>query len=238
MTKQHINQLRQQLLKGGVSWKHVKRITRELENHFDDLVARKLAIGLHADTARHMAEAELGSPEELAKEMVGRPELQSIGSRYPKLIFLALPPVIYIATGVLLILAFIATMDGYFDCSVECVEPTGWVKNAVETFRLFIMHAMAPILSCIFLAWGMRQQIRKRWLYSGIFLANLVACSLYINIQWPDPAAGLTEGSLGATIGYGFYNFRGVMDTKFRLIITLIMLGAIGWLYRKTLIRE
>jgi hypothetical protein len=210
-----------------------------LQHHHDDLVAGHLARGLHADTARHLAEQELGDPDVLAEEMLDRPELQSFGSRFPRLVFLALPTLSFIAAAVLLVLTFIALMQGFFTTDPEnFVPPPAWVKTGVEYFRLFLMHGLAPLLSCGFLAWGLRQRIPGKLLYSGIFLVNLLSCAILVHNQWANPAAGIDESYFGASIGYGFFNPRATMNTWIRLAVTLSLLAVFGWCYHRKVARE
>lgn len=238
MTKETISRLRRILLEGGVAWRHVRRYTRELEHHFDDLCLQGKADGLDDAAATTRAEQALGDPGLLASEMLGRPELQSFGSRYPRLVFLALPVITYCLAILVIVLLFIATMETWFAAGENYVVPGILVKTTIEGLRLFIMHAMAPLVSAVYLVWGLRQEIARRWLYSGVFLVNLLGCAVLVNIQFPDPAAGITEGFIGGTLGYGFYGIRDVMDTKVRLLITLLLLSAFGWWYRRRLARE
>jgi hypothetical protein len=239
MTTVKLKTLKNTLIRKGVAYKHASRYVRELEHHYDDLFVDAKARGLDDRTAAFMAEQALGDEAALVHEMASRPELQSFGQRYPKVCYLALPVILYLLVGVGALLVFAGMMETFFPSAAEnYAEPATWVKSAVEYFRLFLMHALAPLLSLLFLFYGLRNQISRKILYSGIFLANLLACALLIRIQWPDPAAGITQGSLGATFGYGLYDIKGVMDTKFRLLLTLAVLALSGWCYRQYLIRD
>lgn len=239
MTTAKLRTLKNTLIRKGVAYKHASRYVRELEHHYDDLFVDAKARGLDDRTAAYMAEQALGNEEALVQEMVSRPELQSFGQRYPKLCYLALPVILYLLVGISTILVLAGVMATFFPSAApNYVEPAAWVKSSVELFRLFLMHALAPLLSLLFLFYGLRNQISGKILFSGIFLANLIGCALLIRIQWPDPAAGITEGVMGATFGYGLYGIKGTMDTKIRLLLTLGVLGLFGWCYRQYLIRE
>lgn len=238
MTMGKLRALKNTLISRGVSWRNATRCVRELEQHYDDLFVEAKLRGFDDRTAAIMAEQALGSEDDLVREMASRPELRSLGQRYPKLCYLALPPVLFVLLGVVTGLLFVGTMATFFPSTTgNYVEPAPWVKSAVESFRLFLMHVMAPLLSAVFLVLGMRNRIDRKILFTGILLANLIGCALLVRIQWPDPATG-TEGSLGATFGYGLYGIRGVMDTKLRLVLTLAVLALFGSWYRRYLLRN
>ena len=240
MTIAKLKTLKNQLIRQGVSWKHASRYVRELEHHYDDLFVAAKSRGLDDRTAGYMAEQALGNEEALLREMTSRPELQSIGQRYPKLCYLALPLILYLLIGVGALLIFVGVVSTFFPSSpVNYTEPAYWVKSATEIFRLFLMHGLAPLLSMSFLVYGIRNEISRKILFSGIFLTNLVACAFLLNIQWPDPASGITEGSIGGTFAYGLYDRTwSVMDTKYRLLLTLGVLALFGWCYKQFLLRD
>lgn len=235
-----IRNIKKALIAGGVSWRHVQRYGVELQHHYEDLLDKARATGFDEASALRWAEKQLGDPEVLVKEMTSRPELQCFGNRYPKLVFLAMPVVSFMLVLVVIILTIVAYMQQVYPSAGGPYDYGGGFKLFMESLRLFMMHALAPLLSCGFLVYGLRQNIPRKWLYTGVFLVNLLGCAMLISIVWPDPFMDVTEGSIGAMVGYGLYSdtSRGLMDTKFRLLLTLVPLALFAWWYRKRLGRE
>ena len=239
MTTAKLRALKNTLIRKGVSYRHASRYVRELEQHYDDLFVEAKGRGMNDRTAAFMAEQALGDEQDLVSEMAGRPELQSFASHYPKLCFLVLPIMIFAMTCVVLILAFIGVMSAVFPSSGFTAESAPWLQPLVENVSLFLMHGLAPLVSVFFLVWGLRQQISLRLLFAGVFLANLLGCATLLHVQFPDPDLGITEGILGATIGYGLYDRAwDVMDTKYRLLFTMAFLLLFSWWYRRYLVKE
>src|ERR1700759_336913 len=83
----------EQLLKGGVAPRHVRRYVRELDEHLDDLTAQQRASGYDGEDAAIRARARLGDDGELAQAMLEQPGMTSWPGRLPWLVFGILPPV-------------------------------------------------------------------------------------------------------------------------------------------------
>ena len=84
---QQFENIRESLLRGGVAPRHVARYTRELGDHFDDLVREELATGVAADEARENARRRLGSDDVLIRPVLARPELHSVVACHPMAFF-------------------------------------------------------------------------------------------------------------------------------------------------------
>lgn len=236
MKADKLNRLQKKLLQEGIAYRHVQRCLRELRDHYDDLFVQAKVKGLSDQTAACLAEQELGDLDVVAQEMAQCSALKSLGSRFPRTIFLLLPFLTYVTViiGALLLLAFV--MDRYFPSELVAVNPPpDWLIVIVEYVLLFFMHMFAPLISCWTLGYGLRQQIAKKLLYSGVVLLNLFACALLLNVNWPDPQSRDPEGTIGAVLGYGFYDIRGVMDSKIRFLVTMVALLMFAFVYRRRL---
>lgn len=95
------------LLRSGVSPRHVRRATTELNDHFDDLVGDLLGNDTDVRTAEQRALRALGDLSSIAAEIGSRPELRSWAFRYPRvalvvypLMCLALLPAVPVIAGV------------------------------------------------------------------------------------------------------------------------------------------
>ena len=96
--------LAETLLKGGVAPRHVRRYVRELHDHLSDLIVQQRQAGYDGEDARLRARARLGGDAELAQAMLNLPGVRSWPARLPWLVFVALPPILTIAIGLLVIL--------------------------------------------------------------------------------------------------------------------------------------
>lgn len=83
--------LEHELLRSGISPRHVRRTIAELNDHYDDLYHDAVANGVDDATARDDALASMGNLGEVASEMRARPELRSWAFRYPHLALLVYP---------------------------------------------------------------------------------------------------------------------------------------------------
>ena len=83
--------LRKELLRNGVSPRHVCRTILELADHFDDLEAEARRHGYDATTATVVARDRLGQMQQLAAAVAAHDELKSWIYRYPHLARIALP---------------------------------------------------------------------------------------------------------------------------------------------------
>jgi hypothetical protein len=84
MREGQFESLRLELLRSGVTPVYVERTIRELEDHFSDLESAALENGVDAAEATRVAVAALGSERAIAAAVLGRPELLTFETRYPR----------------------------------------------------------------------------------------------------------------------------------------------------------
>ena len=84
MREGQFESLRLELLRSGVTPVYVERTVRELEDHFSDLESAALENGVDAAEAARAARAALGSERAIAAAVLGRPELLTFSTRYPR----------------------------------------------------------------------------------------------------------------------------------------------------------
>src|SRR4051812_35129133 len=87
MPSHRLESLRERLLRGGISPRHVRRYLRELAEHHEDALQAELGKGIDLVAAREAAWARLGTEESLAQSVLERPELRSKAARFPALVF-------------------------------------------------------------------------------------------------------------------------------------------------------
>src|ERR1019366_3480569 len=93
------DRLSERLLRAGIAPRHVRRYTRELSDHFDDLLGEEKEGGAGNEPAETKALSRLGHDDDLADAMLARPELKSFTARYPWAVF-GLGPVVMLVLGV------------------------------------------------------------------------------------------------------------------------------------------
>lgn len=91
MPRPELTELRNELLRCGISPQHVARTLNELDEHFDDLVDEQLSAGSSRQAAELAALKRIGSLDTVAKQMQQTPELKSWAWRWPKLAVIIYP---------------------------------------------------------------------------------------------------------------------------------------------------
>jgi len=76
--------LKLELLHGGVAPVYVERALLELREHHADLTSDALAAGMSSDDAERTARAMLGSEQTIASVILAHPELLAWSHRWPK----------------------------------------------------------------------------------------------------------------------------------------------------------
>src|SRR3954467_9718326 len=82
----------EQLLKGGVAPRHVRRYISELDDHLAQSTAQLHRGGCDIEDARLQARARLGDDAQLVSAMLDVPGIRAWSARLPWLVFAAIPP--------------------------------------------------------------------------------------------------------------------------------------------------
>ena len=91
MPRPDFNQLQGELLRSGISPRHVRRTLLELDDHFEDLVDQAILQGDARRVAETRAMEQLGEMSELSRAVRARPELRSWAYRFPLLALVVYP---------------------------------------------------------------------------------------------------------------------------------------------------
>jgi hypothetical protein len=86
-----LSELQNELLRSGVSPRHIRRTLGELRDHYDDLVDHAIADGAGYATAQERALAELGDLHDVAVAIRSQPALRSWAYRFPYLALIVYP---------------------------------------------------------------------------------------------------------------------------------------------------
>jgi hypothetical protein len=85
MHNRSFNEFEERLLKGGTSRYYVQRVIEELQDHLADLQADAVSDGMSLASSNREALERLGSLDQIADEMLSRPEMKSWAYRHPVL---------------------------------------------------------------------------------------------------------------------------------------------------------
>ena len=216
--------LREDLLKGGVAPRHVRRYLAELSEHLDDLTAQQRDAGYDAEDAAIRACAKLGSDAELARAMLEQPGMRSWPARLPWLVFLLLPPILTSMIG--LALYVVAYFIGYGAPRINAFLPLP--ESALVGFSTAAMTGVtvlaAPAMAALLVLLAQRQRLEPVWPLLGIAL--LVLLTPLFDVSHYGPHQHLR-------LGYGFMiptNWSAVMRHWPVMLSHLLALLPAAWL--------
>lgn len=164
-----LGELRERLLRAGISPVRVARYTAELDEHLDDLTAELTATGLPPDEARALARQRLGDPEVLLGSMLAQPGLRSLPSRLPAITWLALPLIAQFA--------FIAGLAAL----VVAAGRHGLASKAPAIIDPLLLVAPLGIAWSI-AGTALRRRARAAWPLAGMLATLVAAAALELGI--------------------------------------------------------
>lgn len=226
MGKDKLLQIRETLMQGGVAYRHVKRLLGELKDHHEDLRLEAMRHGADEQQARLQADARLGDPQLLVDEMLQRPELKSLGYRYPKTLMVLFPFLLQVILVVVLVILMILIGTSInsefpgFDQGSGIREFPAFVVLLFKSLSFGIMYLIPVLIGVMLAAYAARNQIALRYYGLGLLLTWILGCSLYMTIIWPDIASG-EQGALRLSISLINWDFQ--PDYPVRLVICFVM---------------
>lgn len=215
------------LLRGGVSPRRVRRIVRELRDHFLDLKSDAMGEGMDEVEAENWASSRLGTEQEVMDQMLARPELRSWAARWPWAIYALLPPMVMVGLVVILVLGLILVLP-----SGESVpDPRDpWFAGAVGAVVATFEYT-APIVLCAVFFWmAVRRRSWSPWLILGVILVGVLGGSFHIDAIW-----GEYQWRLG--VGLAVYPPYPVqLENNFRVLVNVLLPLApyLYWMRRQT----
>src|SRR5687767_2696247 len=107
MDNKALQSYKSQLLDAGIPYARVRKNSRELRDHHNDLQQQASANGLSEEEAIAAASFQLGNPEQLVTAMLERSELLSKLHRFPVSMTILLPLFAHFVICVFLLFAFL-----------------------------------------------------------------------------------------------------------------------------------
>lgn len=221
--------LRGQLLEGGIAPRHVRRYLDELSEHLDDLMRQQRDAGYDGEEAEIRARARLGSDTELAAAMLEQKHLRSITARAPWAVFLLLPPVAGIAAAFVLIAPLALVANLLHMISPHGIDAPEWFKSLAFGVTMLGNLAVGPLLALGYAVLAGRQRITRSWPLLAILLIALL--DLQFAAQFPGPNHRGGSLTVGATTWA--FHFKDWLET-WPLSATRLFLTALPalWLFR------
>jgi hypothetical protein len=165
-----MHELRERLLRSGISPRAVERYIEELQDHREDILIELIAAGLSHEEAERLAMQRLGDVEVLTLPMLTDPRLQSLAARAPLLFWIGLP----VMLEAVLVLA-----------SVIVVVLTA--RTGLSAVSLSGVTGMGLFLAPIGLVWCMvelarRRRVRTRLPLVGMALTLALGAAMQVQI--------------------------------------------------------
>lgn len=230
-------ELRRDLLRGGVAPKHVRRTIDELGAHYRDLKRQGIGEGLQEEEAAARAQRELGDVDILRDEVLSKPELRSLPATYPRAFFLVAPMLAVLASFAIVIVSvlLLASSAGWIGGLEDGGELASWQKAAVEIWFFLNCYLVTPALALCVVVVARQRLIAPQWPAIGIVLLTVIGSGWAYNIGWPgDGGAG------NFTLNWGFSFLpravRGFHDWQNFMQISITLLAAAAlWRYYDSL---
>jgi hypothetical protein len=197
---QQLEDLAERLLREGVAYHHVRRYIAELRDHYDDAVRAEIAKGKNADGARAAALDRIGSLDDLAREMISKPELRALSARFPKLWGCVVPIGSWLMICLAVLLTFIAALEARELAGLESGGSPAFAPfQRPADVLLFVVVRAAPVaIGATLLMYALRQRTELFWPLIGIALLAAVAgtadAAIFFSLA-PETKSELTFGA-------------------------------------------
>ena len=238
MLQSRFSRLSERLLQAGIAPRHVRRYTRELFDHFDDLVREETAGGAARELAETRALARLGDDDTLAEAMLSRPELRSLTARYPWAVFGLGPVVLLAATvaGALYLELWLLNHSGGVFTYLTALPPgPATARLATQIYTVYNTLAVygAPLLfAWLFYRLGSRQRMRPAWIMTGVALICVLGG--FQNLVFYDTGCrGCGHLIVSSGLLAPFWHFFAPFDFAegvARAAMNLLIAGSVWWL--------
>jgi hypothetical protein len=198
MSTRRFAALAERLLRGGLPPRRVRRLIRELEAHFDDVVAELRSTGLSWIEAEREAALRLGPEDALAASILARPELHSWARRWPGVAFGVLPvlslPVQFVLS-MLVAVQFFSLATHQLGFTALRPGPVPWICAGLQAYALWIAPMLAAGAASYFAA---RQRAPLLWPIAAGTVIAVVGALTNAGLDWsPTVPHGTLSGGIG-----------------------------------------
>jgi hypothetical protein len=157
--------LREQLLRGGIAPRHVKRYLRELSEHLADLTEAQRRTGLGEDEAATHARAALGPDADLADAMIRQRDFRAFSARFPWAVFGIMPLAVLLLAAFLQIILFVilAHLSGGLGFGPHAIAVPQRLLPLAATMQIFGNFLLVPAVALLFVGLALRQRLPLLW---------------------------------------------------------------------------
>ena len=229
MPHRQFDALKEQLLRGGIAPKHVRRYVRELEDHLDDLVREEIRNGATKSAAETAAQQRLGDNDTLSRAIFDQPELKSLVARYPWIVFGVVPPLALLAMVTLSIVIETGAIAWIGTTSGGSSAMPNWGREAISVWHSMLMYVAPFGIAATIGYLGIQQRMPFAWLLLGSCIVLALGSFLNIGIVWSD----IPEQS-SLSVGFGMSTREiATLQGISRPAAIVIAIGALFWTWRK-----
>lgn len=187
MYPQQFDSLSEKLLRSGIAPRYVRRYLRELRDHYDDAIQEELRKGVGQVAAEESATKRLGEPDHLVESALARPELLSWSRRWPWVVYILAPLLLFPVAFVAMILVMVGLTP-----STELSYPAPLLE-VLKAIRLLNLYALPVITASGFALLARRRGVSRGWAWASITLITFVGALPNLDV-YPD--------AVGAGIGF------------------------------------
>lgn len=222
MSELNWRELRVSMLKNGIAPKYARRTIIELQSHFADLKARALDEGLAESKAQQRARREIGDEAAILREILSKPELRTLPSKFPKLFFTLVPTFSVLLTFGATLALFLLAYESWnaIDAGRELAV---WQKLPVQAWFLISCYLLVPAYALVTIAIAKQRCIAAFWPAVGIAIMIFLGSSWAYTLDWPTAGAA---GEFSINWGYSYFPpaLRGDHDLQNYLQIAFTLL--------------
>jgi hypothetical protein len=220
MVEQRFDELREELLRAGVSTRNVRRAVLELESHFQQLIDEECGRGATDHDARIAAHRILGTNQVLVLRYAARPELRAWSRRWPSVWFMLLPLITYLtvsATTLMTVLVVEHQMAPYLRQIHIAPQVTYGIDLAA---RIVLLWFFPFLVAAAFAVLAYRRRVSLPWPLIGIISISALASLINVAVTF---TGGPTPGEVGAGIGLSPESWPGQV-TRAAILASLTLL--------------
>jgi hypothetical protein len=224
MRDAQLTEMRERLLRAGVSPRRVRRMMAEIADHYDDLRREIQERGVSAEEADAEAHRRLGT-EALIEGVLARPELRSWVRRWPSIALTVGPLLLYLALLTMMVLLLVGTVEiskGLLAVDISKSSVLQLFAQALLAAMIWVVPVLAAAGCC---ALALSRRAPASWAIVGIVLVAAVGALSNAQLELPPV---VSQPQFGA--GFGFSS-EALFGPLLRMSITLtIVLVPYFWL--------
>ena len=228
MSSLRLEALREKLLQAGIAPRHVRRYQNELRQHFDDLLCAEIDGGLTGEAAFLAARARLGSDDALAAAMLARPELRSLGARYPWAVFGLAPAALLGLSIVAAVFVEVGVVQNVeHGARLTLRDWHGEFKSLIMGWDWAMMYLFPPVVIALFFCLGARQFVKMHWLALGAILVAVLGA-----IVSSATIISAVPHQSSFSVGFGFNSDTSWPRLAANIALVSVM-SALYWLWHR-----